>query len=801
MRLELDQNPTTIPFVEKSVPEASENALEIRQVLRDGIKAANSGNRQLARVSLLRVTELDPKNENAWLWLASISEFPEELLAFLSRVLEINSENERALEWAAATKTLLAKTFVQRGIDAFEESNSEFAQQCFTQALAYDEENVSAWLWMASLADSIDGKINYLEKVLSIDPENETALERLAEARKETTKSLLHDAQAAAVSGNVDDAKSMLKAILEEMPESEEAWILNSHFADSFEEKIHSFEMVLGINPKNTTAMMSLESLRSIMASVAPEPVDEVEMEAVSASVIEVEEPEVAISEMEAFEVQEPAEAVSQMKALVDEEIEDESSHRHPTQELVFPVEAAYLNNNDEAEKETVQELASYMDSDDELYTTEEVHFESQEATQELEASSEIEVSENVSEQIFITAAPEAVEESAPEHFAGPVEVTSEPEEAFYYYEEPTADVSDEDEKTEEPVPSPFDQTFGVIPVSAQADTVVEDKVFESSTPLESTEPPSMSSEYSDLMASLRVEDQPLEVNISEDEGIPMPTGMLEALDNGSAEDVFKTRIMYLDTIAAEAQGRTCPFCSSSNDSQAFVCQTCMAMLTLSDLEMLLANQHADKVMVRTAVEKMERERSERKFSEQELTVLGIGHLNLRNFQFGYDSLQEAAQLNPNNVVLQGQVNALHIRLDEIRKQEESDVSKPKGKNILVVDDSPTVRKLISGKLEKCGHSVFCAEDGVQAMGQLSSMIPDLILLDINMPRMDGYQVCKLIRTNDETKDVPVVMISGKDGFFDKVRGRMAGTSGYITKPFGPETLMKAIETYLKLED
>jgi twitching motility two-component system response regulator PilG len=72
-----------------------------------------------------------------------------------------------------------------------------------------------------------------------------------------------------------------------------------------------------------------------------------------------------------------------------------------------------------------------------------------------------------------------------------------------------------------------------------------------------------------------------------------------------------------------------------------------------------------------------------------------------------------------------------------------------------------------------------------------------LILLDIMMPQMDGYQVCKLIRSNEPTKNVPVVMISGKDGFFDKVRGRMAGTTGYITKPFGPETLMKTIETYV----
>jgi twitching motility two-component system response regulator PilG len=85
-------------------------------------------------------------------------------------------------------------------------------------------------------------------------------------------------------------------------------------------------------------------------------------------------------------------------------------------------------------------------------------------------------------------------------------------------------------------------------------------------------------------------------------------------------------------------------------------------------------------------------------------------------------------------------------------------------------------------------------------MDYLKNLAPDLILLDITMPRMDGYQVCKLIRGNPTTKDVPIVMISGKDGFFDKVRGRMAGATGYITKPFGPETLMKAVEHYLSGE-
>ncbi|NNE67930.1 MAG: response regulator [Pyrinomonadaceae bacterium] len=143
-------------------------------------------------------------------------------------------------------------------------------------------------------------------------------------------------------------------------------------------------------------------------------------------------------------------------------------------------------------------------------------------------------------------------------------------------------------------------------------------------------------------------------------------------------------------------------------------------------------------------------------------------------------------------------MDALAVRLAEIEDQEKDTETKAEGKKILVVDDSPTVRKLISGKLEKCGHEPICAVDGMDALAKINEEVPDLILLDITMPRMDGYQVCKLIRSNEATKDVPVVMISGKDGFFDKVRGRMAGTSNYITKPFGPETLMKTVNEYIQ---
>lgn len=123
---------------------------------------------------------------------------------------------------------------------------------------------------------------------------------------------------------------------------------------------------------------------------------------------------------------------------------------------------------------------------------------------------------------------------------------------------------------------------------------------------------------------------------------------------------------------------------------------------------------------------------------------------------------------------------------------------KTQGPLILVVDDSPTVRKLITTKLERSGYRVIQAVDGLDALEKINSAVPDLVLLDITMPNLDGYEVCKRIRSNEATKNIPVVMISGKDGFFDKVRGRMVGSSGYITKPFGPETLMKTVESYIK---
>lgn len=117
-------------------------------------------------------------------------------------------------------------------------------------------------------------------------------------------------------------------------------------------------------------------------------------------------------------------------------------------------------------------------------------------------------------------------------------------------------------------------------------------------------------------------------------------------------------------------------------------------------------------------------------------------------------------------------------------------------KTILVVDDSPTVQKIVAVTLERKGYKVFLAGNPLQALAKLDEIIPNLVLLDINLPHMDGYQVCKVIKNNSLTKDIPVVMLSGKDGFFDKVRGKMAGANDFISKPFQPSQLVEAVKKH-----
>lgn len=119
-----------------------------------------------------------------------------------------------------------------------------------------------------------------------------------------------------------------------------------------------------------------------------------------------------------------------------------------------------------------------------------------------------------------------------------------------------------------------------------------------------------------------------------------------------------------------------------------------------------------------------------------------------------------------------------------------------KGIKVMVIDDSNTIRKSAEIFLRPFGCQVILAEDGFEAMSKIVENQPDIIFVDITMPRLDGYQTCKLIKNNPIYQSTPVVMLSSKDGLFDKARGRMAGSNDYLTKPFTAEGLLSIIRSY-----
>ena len=118
------------------------------------------------------------------------------------------------------------------------------------------------------------------------------------------------------------------------------------------------------------------------------------------------------------------------------------------------------------------------------------------------------------------------------------------------------------------------------------------------------------------------------------------------------------------------------------------------------------------------------------------------------------------------------------------------------GVKVMVIDDSNTIRRSAEIFLAQAGCQVVLAEDGFDALAKIADHAPDLIFVDIMMPRLDGYQTCALIKKNPRLKATPVIMLSSKDGLFDRARGRLAGSDEYLTKPFTKESLLRSVANY-----
>lgn len=222
-----------------------------------------------------------------------------------------------------------------------------------------------------------------------------------------------------------------------------------------------------------------------------------------------------------------------------------------------------------------------------------------------------------------------------------------------------------------------------------------------------------------------------------------------------------------------------CPFCNYGAEVHARRCPGCRAITVLEDLKEIEKNEGVQEKVVRDALARYEATPADNRNFEQNM-YLALGHLNLREASAALPHLKTASTQKRSDWALMGVLDQIQWR-----------------KVILVVDDSLTIRKALSSILEKNDYRVVTAEDGSHALKKLNEAVPDLVLLDITMPWMDGYEVCKNIKQKALTRKVPVVMLSGKDGLFDKVRGKLAGCNDYVTKPFDPDNLLKTIKKYL----
>lgn len=258
-----------------------------------------------------------------------------------------------------------------------------------------------------------------------------------------------------------------------------------------------------------------------------------------------------------------------------------------------------------------------------------------------------------------------------------------------------------------------------------------------------------------------------------------------------------------------------CPLCLHEAMRAMARCPQCHAIVSLTSLDEILNNKDVNVALVREAVRRLEDEVDAAGENAEHLTLfnLGLGYLNLNRLDDGAKFLRRASELKLKDTRLRAQVESLLERMCDTATAATTAVTAATNTDspldgsparseasgaytILVVDDSPTIRKLVTMTLEKYGHHVLAATNGLDALNKLKEVVPDLILSDINMPHMDGYQLCKMIRGNSVTRAVPVIMLSGKDGIFDKLRGRMVGATAYITKPFEIDSLLQLIDMH-----
>lgn len=270
---------------------------------------------------------------------------------------------------------------------------------------------------------------------------------------------------------------------------------------------------------------------------------------------------------------------------------------------------------------------------------------------------------------------------------------------------------------------------------------------------------------------------------------------------------------MARERIGDARQIRHCPFCWFPLAIKDIQCPYCKSHLFIHN-SFFGSLGEADPDILNKAIERYMRVISREKNINAHY-FLSIAHLNLEHWEEALNLFHKTVKLAPDKDIFTEQLRALvnHMAMDattsafeqeleSARKKESAeggaqpDAGEEK-KKILVVEDSSTTRKVIAITLGQRGYDIIEARDGLEALSRLNEEKPDLILLDIILPKMDGYKILSIIKNNAVFKDIPVIMLTSRDGFMHKVKGKLSGSAAYLTKPFDPKVLVETIENYL----
>jgi twitching motility two-component system response regulator PilG len=250
----------------------------------------------------------------------------------------------------------------------------------------------------------------------------------------------------------------------------------------------------------------------------------------------------------------------------------------------------------------------------------------------------------------------------------------------------------------------------------------------------------------------------------------------------------------------------TCPLCWATADESHSQCPQCKAILHLRDPDLFLFNPGLDITKVKEGILRMDYTLAQPPPGTDDFLLhlhMGLGHLNLRQFEEGVTHLRVALQVGKETQELRQQVDELLRHKTQFEATPSSSIREAPVKvpwaslTIMVVETQPAIRKLANLTLKRSGFRVLEAADSYE-MGQLlqTGSEPDLVFLQFELPGANGYQLCQMLRNNPRTQQVPIILISTKDGFLHRLRGRWAGCTDFLTKPFAPEDLLGMVRKY-----